>query len=84
MKKSLHKVKAQFSHVCSGLCHAAPTMADTPGWSDFPRDTRAIISDGTSFQLFASSIYRVQTGFRSSTRILLNDGFKTTINMLRV
>lgn len=84
MKKSLHKVKAQFSCVCSGLGPAAPTMADTPGWFDFPRDMKAIISRGTSFQLFPSSIYRVQTGFRSSTRIPLNDGFKTTINMLRV
>lgn len=69
MKKSLHKVKTQFSCVCSGLGPAALTMADTPGWFDFPRDTKTIISHGIPFQLFLSSIYQVQTGFRSSTRI---------------
>lgn len=57
-KKSLHKVKAQFSCVCGGLGHDAPTMADTPECCDFPKDMKAIISHGTSFQLFPSSIYK--------------------------
>lgn len=67
IKKSLLREKAQC--VCSGRWHAALTMADTPSWFDFPGDIKAIISHDTSLQLFPSSIYWVQTGFRSSTWI---------------
>lgn len=69
MKKSLHKVKAQFSYVCSGLGRTALTMADTSGLFDFPKDMKAIISHAVSFQLYPSSIYPVKTGFKSSNKM---------------
>lgn len=64
-KKSLNNVKTQFSCVCSGLGHAVLAMSVTPDWFDFLTDMKAIISSGIFFQFFSSSIYQIQSGFKS-------------------
>jgi len=55
---------------------------NTPGWFDFPEDVKAIISAGTSFQLYPSSIYWAQTGFGLLLCEIQKDGFKFKMKIL--